>query len=109
MIIDFLLYTPILRVSDERYEADNITITVEWTPQEGITYTTSVSPLTTITVTGNSSPQLTVSYNTDYNFSVEAAPPCRPNPTAVITLKYGEAIDNLWTINCETILFVPIL
>ena len=83
-----------LRVSDERYEVDNVIVTVEWTPQEGVTYTTSVSPLTSITVTGNSSRQLTISYNTNYNISVEAAPPCRPNPTAVITLKYGEAIDN---------------
>ena len=65
---------------------------MEWTPQEGVTYNTSVSPLTSITVTGSSSHQLTVSYNTDYNVSVEAAPPCRPNPTAVITLNYGEGI-----------------
>ena len=82
-------------VSNEHYEIDNITVTVEWTQLEGVTYTTraSDSPLTSITITGNSS-QLTISYNTSYNFSVEAAPPCRPNPTAVITLNYGEAIDN---------------
>ena len=78
-------------VSDERYEADNVSVTVEWTPQEGVTYATSVSPLTSVTVTGSSSRQLTISYNTNYNFSVEAAPPCRPNPTTVITLNYGEA------------------
>ena len=48
IIIDFLLYTPILRVLDEHYEADNVIVTVEWTPQEGVTYTTSVSPLTSI-------------------------------------------------------------
>ena len=63
---------------------------MEWTPREGVTYTTSVSPLTSITVTGSSSRRLTISYNTNYNLSVEAAPPCRPNPTAVITLNYGE-------------------
>ena len=78
-------------ISDERYEVDDVIVTVEWTPQEGVTYTTSVSPLTSITITGSSSSQLTISYNTNYNFSVEAAPPCRPNPTAVITLNYGEA------------------
>ena len=66
-------------------------VTVEWTLQEGVTYTTSVSPLTSVIVTGSSSRQLTILYNTDYNLSVEAAPPCRPNPTAVITLNYGEA------------------
>ena len=87
IIIDFPLYTPKLRVSDERYEADNVTVTVEWTPQEGVTYTTSVSPLTSIAITGNSSRQLTIPYNTNYNVSVEAAPPCS---TAVITLNYGE-------------------
>ena len=106
-IIDFLLYTPILRVSIERYEADDVIVTVEWTPHEGVTYTTSVSPLTSIIITGSSSRQLTILYNTDYNLSVEAAPPCRPNSTAVIALKYGEAIDNLWTNYCD--LFVPII
>ena len=89
-IIDFLLYTPILRVSVERYETDDVIVTVEWTPQEGVTYTTSISPLTSITITGNSSRQLIISYNTNYNFSVEAAPPCGPNPTAVIPLNYGK-------------------
>ena len=91
ILLDFFLYTPILRVSDERYETDDVIVTVEWTPQEGIMYTTRVSPLTSITITGSSSRQLTILYNTDYNLSVEAAPPCRPNPTAVITLNYGEA------------------
>ena len=80
-----------MRVLDERYEVDDVIVTVEWTPQEGVTYTSSVSPLTSIIVTGSSSRQLTISYNTDYNLSVEAAPLCRPNPTAVITLNYGEA------------------
>ena len=95
ILLDFFLYTPILRVSDKHYETDVVIVTVEWTPQEGVLrYTTSVSPLTSIAVTGNSSRQLTISYNTDYNLSVEAAPPCRPNPTAVIAFKYGEAIDN---------------
>ena len=79
-----------MRVSDEHYETDHVIVTVEWTPQEGVTYTTSVSPLTSITVTGSSSRQLTILYNTDYNFSVEAAPPCGPNPTAIIALNYGE-------------------
>jgi hypothetical protein len=79
-----------LRVSDERYETDDVIVTVEWTQLEGVTYTTSVSPLTSIVVTGNTSRQLTISYNTKYNLSVEAAPPCRPYPTAVIALNYGE-------------------
>ena len=74
-------------ISDERYEVDDVIVTVEWTPQEGVTYTTSVSPLTSIAVTGSSSRQLTILYNTNYNVSVKAAPPCS---TAVITLNYGE-------------------
>ena len=46
-IIDFQ-YTPILSVSDVLYNADTVTVTVEWTPHEGVMYTARVSPLTSI-------------------------------------------------------------
>ena len=88
-ITDFQ-YTPILSVSTEHYEADTVTVTVEWARQEDVTYTVRISPLTSIIITESTSRQVTISYNTVYNFSVEAAPVCRPNPTAFILLHYGE-------------------
>ena len=88
-ITDFQ-FTPILSVSAEHYEADTVTVTVEWAQQEDVTYTPRVSPLTSIITTESTSRQVTISYNTVYNFSVEAAPVCRPNPTAFILLHYGE-------------------
>ena len=84
-------YTPTLRISDEpQYGADDVIVTVEWDQLEGVTYMTRISPLTSIISTSTTGRQLTILYNTNYNFSVEAAPPCRPNPTAFIVLHYGE-------------------
>ena len=83
-------YTPILRILDERYEADNVTVTVEWAQQDGAVYTVRVSPPVPIMVTGSTSRQLTISYNTVYNLSVVAVAPCRVNATTFIRLNYGE-------------------
>ena len=54
------------------------------------TYTVTVVPLMPIVFTGSTSCRLTIPYNTEYNLTVEAAAPCRPNTTASIRLKYGE-------------------
>ena len=91
--IDFQ-YTPILRISQESYEADSITVAVEWAQQKGVIYTVKVRPFVpTINSIENTSYQLTISYNKTYNFSVMAATPCRPNATAEITLSYGKIYD----------------
>ena len=88
--IDFQ-YTPTLRISQESYETDSVTVTVEWAQQKGVIYTVKVRPFVpTINSIENTSYQLTISYNKTYNFSVMATTPCRPNVTAVITLNYGE-------------------
>ena len=79
-----------MRVTSEEYGADNVTVTVKWTLQEGAVYTVRVSPPVPIMVTGSIRHQLTISYNTEYNFSVEATAPCRANATAFIGLHYGE-------------------
>ena len=91
MIVTIDQYTPTLRVTSE-YKADNITVIVEWTQQVAATYTVSVIPLALINFTGSTSRQLTISYNTEYNFSVEATvtAPCRVTATAFIILHYGE-------------------
>ena len=83
-------YTPILRVISEEYSADNVTVTVEWTQQLYTTYNVTVVPPVPIVFTGSTSCQLTIPYNTDYNLTVEAAAPCRPNTPALIRLNYGE-------------------
>ena len=82
--------TPILSVSEE-YGPDNVTVnTVVLAQQESVRYYTNVVPIVPIMSTGSASYQLTILYNTNYNFSVVAAAPCRPNATASITLGYGE-------------------
>ena len=79
-----------MNITSKQYEAKNVTVTVEWTQQEGAVYTVSVLPLVPMIFIGSASRQLTISYNTVYNFSVEAAAPCRANATASIRLHCGE-------------------
>ena len=85
-------YSPTLGITSEEYKTDNITVSVEWTLQEGAMYTVRVLPQVPIMVTGSTSRQLTISYNTEYNFSVEATvtTPCRVSATTFIRLHYGE-------------------
>ena len=103
-IIDFQ-YTPILSVSDVLYNADTVTVTVEWTQHEGVMYTARVSPSTPIITTGYTSRQVTISYNTKYNLTVEAAPVCRPNSTTSVLLHYGEIII-VATITAQEIIII---
>ena len=73
-----------LNISDENYEANNITVTVEWAQLLDASYIVEVSPLVPI-VNGH---RLTIPYNTEYNFSVIAVTPCG-NAISFIRLKYG--------------------
>ena len=82
-----------MSISEKQYEADNVTVTVEWTQQQGVTYIVKVSPFVPKTnLTESARYQLTIPYNSTYNLSVVAATPCRSNATAFITLHYGEVI-----------------
>ena len=89
-IID-IQHTPTLSIS-EGYEADNVTVNVEWTPvqQAFATYLPTISPSVPTMFIGSSHLRLTVIYNTEYNLSIVAVAPCRPNAIAFITLNYGE-------------------
>ena len=69
---------PIL-ITSEEFGADNVTVTVEWTHKEGATYQIIIVPQIPMTSTGESSIQLILSYNINYNLSVEymiSALPC---------------------------------
>ena len=93
MIIPDLQYTPTLNISEEQYhDADNVTVTVKWAQQVGVTYTIKVSPWVPLIYNGSTSLQLTISYNTDFNFSIEAITPCRDNITVSIRLQYGKIL-----------------
>ena len=84
-------YKPTLSISSEEYEADSVTVTEEWASVQQADV--RISPLVPIKFTGLTSLQLTILYNTEYNFSVVAVAPCRPNATAFITLNYGEVTE----------------
>ena len=96
-----LQYTPTLNISEKHYEADNITVTVQWVQQDSVTYAIHVFPLVPIVVTASASHQLTIPYNTEYNLSVEAVTPCRPNATASIGLKYGMVYYTIVLLNTQ--------
>ena len=86
-IIDHYVLT--LWISSEEYSAANVTVTVEWTQLAVAVYYVRVVPLVPVVYIRDARYQLTIPYNTEYNFSVEAIIPCRPNTTAIIKLKYG--------------------
>ena len=96
MIIIYFDIDPLtLHVTSEKRETDNVTVSVEWPQQDGaIYYISSISLLDLVPImltrSASRTCQLTLSYNTEYNFSVEAVSPCRPNATAFISLHYGE-------------------
>ena len=76
--------------TSEEFGADNVTVTVEWTQEEGAMYRIIIVPQEPMTFTGDSSIQLTLLYNTNYRVSVEAALPCQHQAHGHIMLFYGE-------------------
>ena len=81
---------------------------MEWIPvqQAEVMYFTRISPLVPVIMLAEStSRQLTISYNTEYNLSVEVVIPCRPNATAFITLYYGE-VHTLAIFYCFTLQYL---
>ena len=82
-----------LNILKPHYDADNVTVTVEWAQREpGIVYSVEVTPdMLTGNFTESTRYQLTIPYNEAYNFSVMAT---TPNVTAFeyITLHYGEVL-----------------
>ena len=101
-----------LRIASEDYSPDNVTVTVEWTQLAVYAkYTVTVVPLVPIVSTGSTNCQLTISYNMEYNLTVEAtiAAPCRLNATAVIRLKYGEVYSHNLSVHNELLSSVRLL
>ena len=84
-----------LNILKPHYDADNVTVTVEWAQQEPgivLNYSVEVTPdMLTGNFTASTRYQLTIPYNEAYNFSVTAT---TPNVTAFkyITLHYGEVL-----------------
>ena len=74
----------------EEYGADNVTVIVEWTEEEGVSYNITINPSVPKTFTGSTSVQLIVSYNTEYNVTLEAVAVCHSVATNHTRLFYGE-------------------
>ena len=84
-----LLYIGLtLHIFSKVFRADNVTVTLEWSPTFRASYIVKTSPLMLVMHTQNTSHQLTIPYNTEYNLTVEAVAPCG-NTTALMRLKYG--------------------
>ena len=92
---------PPVIITSEEYKADNIAVIVEWTQIGGVSYNVSVIPMVLVTVMRSTSVRLILSYNIEYNVSLEAFGICQ-NVAASIQLFYGELISiattgNSWT------------
>lgn len=79
--------------TSEEFGADNVTVTVEWTQEEGAIYRIIIVPQEPMTFTGDSSIQLTLLYNINYSVSVAAALPCQYQAHGHIMLFYGELVE----------------
>ena len=66
---------PIMISISEEYRAENIMVIMDWT-QEGVSYNITIIPMVPIASTGRTSVQLTLSYNVEYNVSLEAITVC---------------------------------
>jgi hypothetical protein len=85
---------PLVRLS-ETFERDDITISLEWNSNQSdydIVYNVSISPQpATDTSIESGRMNVTVYYNTHYNVSIYAAPPCGEyNLTEFLEFYYGK-------------------
>ena len=73
------------------YEADNVLVMLDWTPQEGVSYNVTTIPRAAIVLTANTSVQLALEYNTQYNVSILATS-CEQSFATIVDhdLKFGE-------------------
>ena len=77
-----------------RYEADNILLMLDWTPEEGVSYNIVTIPPVAVVYNASTSAQLTLHYNTQYNVSILATL-CGQSITTIAVdhdLKFGESI-----------------
>ena len=87
------MYAPPLDTTiSQEYKDDNVTVTVEWIQHVYTVNEVTVVPLVPLMSTGSTSRQLTIQYNTEYNLSLEATAPCRPNAITFIILNYGKVL-----------------
>ena len=75
----------------EQFEANSVTVTLEWTTKHGVTYNVNVDPQVTVNHTGRNSAQLVVPFNTKYNVSIVASL-CGTNRTTFNLLNYGKLL-----------------
>ena len=73
----------------EWFEANSITMTLEWSNINGVTYVINVDPQVAVNYTERNSAILTVSYNINYNVSIVASL-CGTNATTYSVLNYGK-------------------
>ena len=90
-------YAPTLHITSEEYETDNVTVSVKWAQQVGVTYCARVTPSAPLISTGSTNRQLVLEYNMEYNFTVVAIAPCRPNVTTIWLISYGEVLCMYYT------------
>ena len=60
----------------EEFESDGVVVTLEWIQQKFHSYSVNVVPQQEYSVINMTVAQLSVSYNTFYNVSIIASPPC---------------------------------
>ena len=70
---------------------------MEWAQQVGVTYCARVTPSAPLISIGSANRQFVLEYNMEYNFTVVAIAPCRPNVTTIRPISYGEVLCMYYT------------
>lgn len=86
-------------VTSEDHGVDNISVTVEWSQDEGVQYNVSVTPSIPITIIERRI-ELLLLYNIEYNVSLEAVTACQSEASTILQLFYGK-------LNSQDYLIVP--
>ena len=83
-----------------RYEADNVLVILDWTPEDGVSYNVTSIPPAAVILISSYSVQLALHYNTQYNVSILASLCGQSYVTIAVDydLKFGEFIHAYWLI-----------
>ena len=85
--------TPNVNIS-QSFEANGVTVALEWDAKNGVSYIVSVQPEVLVDYTRTNSAQLSLPYGKQYNISVIASL-CGRNRTTSSVCRYGKLVCTL--------------
>ena len=83
-----------MNITSEQFEDDHIKVTVNLLQQRYVSYSAMTTPLMSeVFMNGTTSFQLTLSYNLNYNLTVEISALCKDSTTIYTQFHYGKMLS----------------